>query len=77
MKLHPHVVLRYAGLDYNSDEKLVARGSRNWDGWVKAATMVQFRPNLLLAGRKEGAALFVHKLCAGHPAHGGTRISRH
>jgi hypothetical protein len=49
-------------MDYNSD---VARqeGLLEWDGWVKAASMVQFRPNLLLAGRREGVpAIFVHKL---------------
>jgi hypothetical protein len=62
VKLHPHIVVRYASLDYNSD---AARrvGLKEWDGWVKAASLVQFRPNLLLAGRREGIpAIFVHKL---------------
>ncbi len=62
IKLHPHVVLRYAGMDYNSDTAR-QEGLEEWDGWVKAASMVQFRPNLLLAGRREGVpAIFVHKL---------------
>ena len=62
IKLHPHVVLRYAGMDYNSDAAR-REGLAEWDGWVKAATMVQYRPNFLLAGRKEGIpAIYVHKL---------------
>jgi hypothetical protein len=62
VKLHPHVVIRYAGMDYNSDAAR-RQGLEEWDGWVKAASMVQFRPNLLLAGRREGIpAIYVHKL---------------
>lgn len=62
VKLHPHVVLRYAGMDYNSDSAR-QEGLEEWDAWVKAASMVEFRPNLLLAGRREGVpAIFVHKL---------------
>ncbi len=62
VKLHPHVVLRYAGMDYNSDTAR-QEGLAEWDGWVKAASMVQFRPNFLLAGRREGApTIYVHKL---------------
>ena len=62
VKLHPHVVLRYAGMDYNSDAAR-REGLEEWDGWVQAASMVQFRPNFLLAGRREGApTIYVHKL---------------
>jgi len=62
IKLHPHVVLRYAGMDYNSDSAR-QEGLAEWDGWVKAASMVQYRPNFLLAGRREGVpTIYVHKL---------------
>ena len=62
VRLHPHVVVRYAGLDYNSDSAR-REGLAEWDGWAQSASMVQFRPNLLLAGRKEGVpAIFVHKM---------------
>ncbi|TCO87553.1 uncharacterized protein DUF4838 [Chthoniobacter flavus] len=62
IKLHPHVVLRYAGMDYNSDTERQT-GLTEWDGWVKAASMVQYRPNFLLAGRREGVpTIYVHKL---------------
>ena len=62
VKLHPHVVLRYAGMDYNSDAAR-RQGLEEWDAWAEVASMVQFRPNFLLAGRREGVpAIYVHKL---------------
>jgi hypothetical protein len=62
VKLHPHVVIRYANLDYSTDAGRL-QGLDEWDHWVKAASMVSFRPNLLLAARREGVpAIFVHKL---------------
>jgi len=62
VKLHPHVVIRYANLGYNSDAER-QEALDEWDGWSKAASIVQFRPNLLLAARREGVpAIFVHKL---------------
>jgi hypothetical protein len=60
-KLHPNLVVRFALLGYHSDEYR-KEGLRDWDGWSKAAKRIYFRPNLMLAGRRDGLPLiYVHK----------------
>jgi len=61
-KLHPSIVIRFVGIHYFS-EKLRKKGLAAWDGWRKAASKMYFRPNLLLAARREGTpVVYVHKL---------------
>jgi len=60
-KLHPNLVVRFAPLGYN-DEEYRQESLRDWDGWSKAAKRIYFRPNLMLAGRRDGMPLlYVHK----------------
>jgi hypothetical protein len=60
-KLHPNLVVRFAPLDYHADEYR-QQSLREWDGWSKAARRLFFRPNLMLAGRRDGMPLvYVHK----------------
>lgn len=61
-KLHPNVAIRFVGISYLSDER--RRGGRaDWDAWARAAKKIYFRPNLLLASRREGfPVIYVHKL---------------
>ena len=60
-KLHPNLVVRFAPLGYHSDEYR-KESLRDWDGWSKAATKIYFRPNLMLAGRRDGLPLvYVHR----------------
>jgi hypothetical protein len=60
-KLHPNLVVRFAPLGYH-DEDYRQEGLRDWDGWSKAARRIFFRPNLMLAGRRDGLPLvYVHK----------------
>jgi hypothetical protein len=60
-KLHPNLVVRFASLSYN-DEDYRKESLRDWDGWSKSAKRMYFRPNLMLAGRREGLPLlYVHK----------------
>lgn len=61
-KLHRNIIIRYVGINYMTD-KLRQEGLRDWDTWSDAASKLYFRPNLLLAGRKEGTpVVYVHKL---------------
>jgi hypothetical protein len=60
-KLHPNLVVRFAPLGYH-DEDYRQESLRDWDGWAKAAKRIFFRPNLMLAGRRDGLPLlYVHK----------------
>jgi hypothetical protein len=60
-KLHPNLVVRFAPLAYH-DEDYRQQSLREWDGWSKAARRIFFRPNLMLAGRRDGMPLvYVHK----------------
>ena len=61
-KLHPNIVIGFVGFDYLRD-KSRADGKASWDGWSKMARKMFWRPNLLLAGRREGLpAIYVHKM---------------
>lgn len=60
-KLHPNLVVRFAPLAYHSEDYR-QESLRAWDGWSKAARRIFFRPNLMLAGRRDGMPLlYVHK----------------
>lgn len=60
-KLHPNLVVRFAPLSYH-DEDYRKESLRDWDGWSKAAKRMYFRPNLMLAGRRDGMPLlYIHK----------------
>jgi hypothetical protein len=60
-KLHPNLVVRFSPLSYH-DEDYRKESLRDWDGWSKAAKRMYFRPNLMLAGRRDGMPLlYVHK----------------
>jgi hypothetical protein len=60
-KLHPNLVVRFASLAYG-DEDYRQESLREWDAWSKAAKRIYFRPNLMLAGRRDGMPLlYVHK----------------
>jgi hypothetical protein len=55
-KLHPNLVVRFSPLSYH-DEDYRKESLRDWDGWSKAAKRMYFRPNLMLAGRRDGMPL--------------------
>lgn len=60
-KLHPNLVVRFAPLAYHAEDYR-QESLREWDGWSKAAKRIFFRPNLMLAGRRDGMPLlYVHK----------------
>jgi hypothetical protein len=60
-KLHPNLVVRFAPLGYHTEEYR-QESLRDWEGWSKAAKRIYFRPNLMLAGRRDGMPLlYVHK----------------
>jgi hypothetical protein len=60
-KLHANIVVRFAPLGYH-DEDYRQESLRDWDGWSKAAKRIYFRPNLMLAGRRDGMPLlYAHK----------------
>jgi hypothetical protein len=60
-KLHPNLVVRFAPLGYHAEDYR-QQSLREWDGWSKAAKRIYFRPNLMLAGRRDGMPLlYVHK----------------
>jgi hypothetical protein len=60
-KLHPNLVVRFSLMGYH-DEDYRQQCLRDWDGWSKAAKRMYFRPNLMLAGRRDGMPLlYVHK----------------
>lgn len=60
-KLHPNLVVRFAPLDYHAEDYR-QESLKEWDAWSKAAKRIFFRPNLMLAGRRDGMPLlYVHK----------------
>jgi Domain of unknown function (DUF4838) len=60
-KLHPNLVVRFAPLAYHAEDYR-QESLREWDAWSKAAKRIYFRPNLMLAGRRDGMPLlYVHK----------------
>jgi hypothetical protein len=60
-KLHPNLVVRFAPLAYHAEDYR-QESLREWDSWSKAAKRIYFRPNLMLAGRRDGMPLlYVHK----------------
>jgi hypothetical protein len=60
-KLHPNLVVRFAPLAYHSEDYR-QQSLKEWDAWSKAAKRIFFRPNLMLAGRRDGMPLlYVHK----------------
>jgi hypothetical protein len=60
-KLHPNLVVRFASLGYYDDDYR-QESLRDWEGWSKAARRIYFRPNLMLAGRRDGMPLlYLHK----------------
>lgn len=54
--------LRFVGLTYTNEEK--RRQNRDdWDEWSKAVQRIYFRPNVLLAGRRQGTpVVYVHRM---------------
>lgn len=60
-KLHPQLVVRFAPLAYGAEDYR-QESLREWDAWSQAAKRIYFRPNLMLAGRRDGMPLlYVHK----------------
>lgn len=60
-ELHPNLVVRFAPLGYHAEDYR-QESLREWDGWSRAAKRIYFRPNLMLAGRRDGMPLvYVHK----------------
>jgi len=60
-KLHPNLMVRFAPLGYHAEDYR-QESLREWDGWSKAAKRIYLRPNLMLAGRRDGMPLlYVHK----------------
>lgn len=55
-KLHPSVVIRFVPMTY-LDEAQRKQDLADWDAWAAAASKIYFRPNCLLAGRREGTLL--------------------
>ncbi|TWT84349.1 hypothetical protein CA13_58260 [Planctomycetes bacterium CA13] len=61
-KLHPNIAIRFVGLTYTNEEKR-RQDREDWDAWSKAVKKIYFRPNVLLAGRRQGTpVIYVHKL---------------
>lgn len=61
-KLHPNIAIRFVGLTYlNEQERRQDRD--DWDAWSKAVKRIYFRPNVLLAGRRQGTPVMcAHKM---------------
>ncbi len=55
-KLHANLVVRFAPLGYHAEDYR-QESLRAWDGWSRAARRIFFRPNLMLAGRRDGMPL--------------------
>jgi hypothetical protein len=61
-RLHPNIAIRFVGLTY-LDEQERRQDRDDWDAWSTAASRIYFRPNVLLAGRRQGTpAIYVHRL---------------
>ncbi len=61
-KLHPNIAIRFVGLTYTDEEK--RRQNRDdWDEWSRAVERIYFRPNVLLAGRRQGTpVIYAHRM---------------
>ena len=54
-------MVRFAPLDYHAEDYR-QESLREWDNWSKATKRIYFRPNLMLAGRRDAMPLlYVHK----------------
>ena len=61
-KLHPNIAIRVVGLTY-TDELKRQQALRDWAAWSSSVESVYVRPNVLLAGRRQGTpVIYVHKL---------------
>ncbi len=61
-KLHPNIAIRVVGLTY-TDEARRQQALADWAAWAKAVKRVYVRPNVLLAGRRQGTpVIYVHKM---------------
>ena len=61
-KLHPSIAIRVVGLTY-TDEAQRQQALADWAAWAKAVKRVYVRPNVLLAGRRQGTpVIYVHKM---------------
>lgn len=60
-EMHPNLVVRFASLGYSSEPRR-QEALRDWVQWGNSAKRIYFRPNLMLAGRRDGMPLiYVHK----------------
>ena len=61
-KLHPNIAIRVVGLTYTDDARR-RQALDDWEAWAKAVDRVYVRPNVLLAGRRQGTpVIYVHKM---------------
>lgn len=61
-KLHPNLAIRVVGLTY-TDEQKRRQALADWDAWSSSVERVYVRPNVLLAGRRQGTpVIYVHKM---------------
>ncbi len=61
-KLHPSLAVGFVDMTYTSDAEC-QRARENFNAWSEAASMLYWRPNLLLFAAREGVpAVYVHKL---------------
>ena len=60
--LHPNIAIRVVGLTY-TDEARRQQALADWAEWSSAVERVYVRPNVLLAGRRQGTpVIYVHKM---------------
>jgi hypothetical protein len=61
-QLHPNVSIRFVDIAYTDDVQRKT-GRARWDAWSEKASKIYFRPNLLLAARRQGTPMvYVHKM---------------
>lgn len=61
-KLHPNIAIRVVGLTY-TDEAKRRQALADWKAWATSVKRVYVRPNVLLAGRRQGTpVIYVHKM---------------
>ena len=61
-KLHSNIAIRFVDISYLDDSRRQT-GRARWDAWAKKVSKIYFRPNLLLAARRQGTpVVYVHKL---------------
>jgi len=70
----PNLAVRFSLMSYH-DEDYRQQCLRDWDGWSKATKRMYFRPNLMLAGRRDGiAATLRPQVREGFSLPGGPRM---